>query len=94
MRRRWDAKNSHRDYWIEELYWGLSKTKTIFCDGVLFRKWLGLKRILLSDWPPKMEGWAYLSQSVFSTLSSKLVRSRWLNIGLADFLFSYFFYHY
>ena len=49
MRRRWDAKNSHRDYWIEELYWGLSKTKTIFCDGVLFRKWLGLKRILLSD---------------------------------------------
>lgn len=94
MRKRCDAKNSHRDYWIEELYWGLSKSKTIFYDVFLFRKWLGLKRILLSDWPPKMEEWAYLGHSGFPALSSKLVRSRWLIIGLVDFLFSYFLRHY
>ena len=72
MRKRWDAKNSHRDYWIEELYWGLTKSKTIFYDVVLFRKWLGLKRILLSDWPPKLEELAYLGHSGFPPCPASL----------------------
>ena len=64
-----------------------------------------MKLILCSDWLPERARWAYLARSglpalvpqkrnsvgVINPLLTKLVRSRWLDIGLVFFFFFFFF---